>query len=110
MSDKSGTGSTHSLRSQGPADKKAEGTGTSRKAAAIWTKEEETALLESLLGALSSSGDGGFKAPAFNAAAEDLKKKFPDQRGAVKTGTVCKNKWTSVCLHKRTQISYWHWH
>ncbi|KAG1809208.1 hypothetical protein EV424DRAFT_1350097 [Suillus variegatus] len=96
MSDKSGTGSTRSLRSQGPADKKAEGTGTSRKAAAIWTKEEETALLESLLGALSSSGDGGFKAPAFNAAAEDLKKKFPDQRGSVKTGTVCKNKWTSL--------------
>ncbi|KAG1836262.1 hypothetical protein C8R48DRAFT_782988 [Suillus tomentosus] len=68
MSDKSGTGSTRSLQSQGPADKKAEGTGTSRKAAAIWTKEEETSLLESLLNALSSSGDGGFKAPAFNAA------------------------------------------
>jgi hypothetical protein len=100
MSDKSSAGSTHSLRSRGAPDPKLiDGTtAPSRKAAAVWTKEEETAFLEFLLGA--SVADDGFKMPVFNGAAIHLKSKFPDQRGAEKTGVTCKSKWVAVCASK----------
>ncbi|KAG2367234.1 hypothetical protein BDR07DRAFT_1195468, partial [Suillus spraguei] len=62
----------------------------------IWSKAEETAFLEFLLKALPSSGNGGFKMPTFNQAATNLKEKFKQQRGAEKTGAVCKNKWTAL--------------
>ncbi|KAG2130312.1 uncharacterized protein EDB93DRAFT_1108427 [Suillus bovinus] len=95
MSDRSSNGSTHSLRSQGTLEAAA-ASGTSRKAPAVWSKAEETAFLEFLLKALPSSGDGGFKMPTFNQAATHLKEKFTQQRGAEKTGLVCKNKWTTL--------------
>ncbi|KAG1825091.1 hypothetical protein EV424DRAFT_1345915 [Suillus variegatus] len=94
MSDRSSSGSSHSLRSRGTIEAAA-ASGTSRKAPAVWSKAEETAFLEFLLKALSSSGDGGFKTTTFNQAATHLKEKFTQQRGAEKTGVVCKNKWTA---------------
>ncbi|KAG2066401.1 hypothetical protein BDR04DRAFT_967197, partial [Suillus decipiens] len=63
---------------------------------AIWSKAEETDLLEFLLKALPSSGNGGFKMPMFNQAAVHLKEKHLHQKGAEKTGIVCKNKWTAL--------------
>ncbi|KAG2353598.1 hypothetical protein BDR07DRAFT_1383013 [Suillus spraguei] len=95
MSDKSSTGSSHSLRSRGTIEA---ASGVSRRAPAILSKAEETAFLEFLLKALPSSGGGGFKMPTFNQAATNLKEKFKQQRGAEKTGAVCKNKWTAVRL------------
>lgn len=97
MSDRSSSGSSHSLRSRGTIEAAA-ASGTSRKAPAVWSKAEETAFLEFLLKALPSSGDGGFKTTTFNQAATHLKEKFTQQRGAEKTGVVCKNKWTAVRL------------
>ncbi|KAG2100721.1 uncharacterized protein F5147DRAFT_776927 [Suillus discolor] len=93
MSDRSSSGSSHSLHSRGTIEAAA-ASGTSCKAPAVWSKAEETALLEFLLKALPSSGDRGFKTSTFNQAATHLKEKFMQQRGAEKTGVVCKNKWT----------------
>ncbi|KAG1899335.1 uncharacterized protein F5891DRAFT_1189771 [Suillus fuscotomentosus] len=70
-----------------------------RKPPAMWTKAEEGAFLDFLLLAIPSSGDGGFKMPAFNQASANLKFKFPHQRGAGKSGLVCKTKWQVVCFY-----------
>ncbi|KAG0708066.1 hypothetical protein DFH29DRAFT_754672, partial [Suillus ampliporus] len=61
---------------------------------AVWSKAEETTFLEFLVQALASSGDGGFKKTTFNQASEHLRAKYPHQRGAEKSGTICRNKWT----------------
>lgn len=98
MSDKSSSGSSHSLRSRGTIDVTSAAGGTTRKAPAVWSKAEETTFLEFLLQALPSSGDGGFKLATFNQASAHLKTKHPNQRGAEKNGGVCKNKWTAVCF------------
>ncbi|KAG2119874.1 uncharacterized protein F5147DRAFT_767337 [Suillus discolor] len=63
---------------------------------AVWTKAEESTFLEFLVVALPSSGEGGFKMPTFNQASAHLKAQYPNQRGAEKTGLVCKNKWTAL--------------
>ncbi|KAG1765291.1 hypothetical protein EV702DRAFT_1152217 [Suillus placidus] len=92
----SSSGSSHSLRSRGTIDvAAAAAAGTNRKAPAVWSKAEEITFLEFLVKALPSSGDGGFKMPTFNQASAELKTKYPNQRGAEKTGAVCKNKWTA---------------
>ncbi|KAG1784463.1 uncharacterized protein HD556DRAFT_1451750 [Suillus plorans] len=97
MSDKSSISSSHSLRSRGAIDvASAAGSGTTRKAPAVWSKAEESTFLDFLLLALSSSGDGGFKMATFNQASVDLKLKYPHQRGAEKTGVVCKNKFMAL--------------
>jgi hypothetical protein len=97
MSDKSSSGSSHSLRSRGiiGVSSVAAG-GTSWKPPAVWTKAEETTFLEFLVLALPTSGNGGFKMPTFNQASVNLNKKYLHQKGAEKTGIVCKNKWTAV--------------
>ncbi|KAG2338160.1 hypothetical protein BDR05DRAFT_894115, partial [Suillus weaverae] len=63
---------------------------------AVWSKAKEITILEFLVKALPSSGDGGCKMPTFNQASAELKTKYPNQRGAEKTGAVCKNKWTAL--------------
>ncbi|KAG2046243.1 hypothetical protein BDR06DRAFT_1037894 [Suillus hirtellus] len=94
MSDKSSASSSHSLRSRGTVDVVlAAASSATHKPPAMWTKAEEGAFLDFLLLALPSSGDGGFKMPAFNQASTNLKLKFPHQRGAEKSGLVCKTKW-----------------
>ncbi|KAG2356161.1 hypothetical protein BDR07DRAFT_1197725, partial [Suillus spraguei] len=55
---------------------------------------EEMTFLEFLVLVFPSSGDGGFKMPTFNQASTHLNAKYPHQRGAEKSGIVCKNKWT----------------
>ncbi|KAG2050459.1 hypothetical protein BDR06DRAFT_1023280 [Suillus hirtellus] len=94
MSDRSSSRSSHPLRSRGTIEAAA-ASGTSHKAPAVWSKAEGTTFLEFLLKALPFSGDGGFKTTTFNQAAIHLKEKFMQQRGAEKTGVVCKNKWTA---------------
>ncbi|KAG1831818.1 hypothetical protein EV424DRAFT_1342786 [Suillus variegatus] len=94
MSDRSSSRSLHSLRSRGTIEAAA-ASGTSHKAPAVWSKADETTFLEFLLKALPSSGNGNFKTTTFNQAAMHLKEKFTQQRGAEKTGVVCKNKWTA---------------
>ncbi|KAG2070832.1 hypothetical protein BDR04DRAFT_1155043 [Suillus decipiens] len=91
MSDKSSSGSSHSLRSRGTIGVSSVAAGgTTRKPPAVWTKAEETTFLEFLVLAFPSSGDGGFKMPTFNQASINLNEKYPHQRGAEKTGIVFK--------------------
>ncbi|KAG2068964.1 hypothetical protein BDR04DRAFT_1119394 [Suillus decipiens] len=97
MSNRSSSGSSHFLQSQGTLEAAlAAPCGALQKAPAIWSKAEETDLLEFLLKALPSSGDGGFKMPTFNQAAVHLKEKHLHQKGTEKTGIVCKNKLTAL--------------
>ncbi|KAG2359120.1 hypothetical protein BDR07DRAFT_1378921 [Suillus spraguei] len=102
MSNKSSSGSSHSLRSRGTLEAaSAAPCGALQKAPTIWSKAEETDLLEFILKALPSSGDGGFKMPTFNQAAAHLKEKHLYQKGAEKTGIVCKNKWTACHQYQK---------
>ncbi|KIK31530.1 hypothetical protein CY34DRAFT_19828 [Suillus luteus UH-Slu-Lm8-n1] len=87
MSDRSSSGSSHSLHSRGTIEAAAGASGTSCKPPAVWSKAGETALFEFLLMALPSSSDGGFKMSTFNQAATHLKETFTQQRGAEKTVT-----------------------
>ncbi|KAG2355311.1 hypothetical protein BDR07DRAFT_1381594 [Suillus spraguei] len=97
MSDKSSCGSSHSLCSRGNIGVASIAVGgTTRKAPAVWLKAEETTFLEFLVLVFPSSGDGGFKMPTFNQASTHLNAKYPHQRGAEKSGIVCKNKWTAL--------------
>ncbi|KIK73616.1 hypothetical protein PAXRUDRAFT_177958 [Paxillus rubicundulus Ve08.2h10] len=76
MSD--GLGSGHSLRSNSSNIITAQfSQATTRKKAAHWTVEEETAFLGFLQGELSKFSDGNFRKPAFTAAANFLMAKFP---------------------------------
>ncbi|KAF9232201.1 hypothetical protein BU15DRAFT_55257, partial [Melanogaster broomeanus] len=89
--------SAHSLRSQGivnPAQVQA--SARSRKQPAIWTEDEEAALLIFLLDNISAAGDGGFKLVTFNTAVSHLNTKFPGQTGGLKVGTSCKRKYASL--------------
>ncbi|KAG2109810.1 hypothetical protein DEU56DRAFT_920272 [Suillus clintonianus] len=98
MSDNSSSGSSHSLRSQGTVDiTSVVATGSaSRKPPAVWSKLEETTFLEYLLKALPSSGDGGFKMATYNLASAHLKEQHKNQKGAEKTGSVCRTKYTAL--------------
>ncbi|KAG1744742.1 hypothetical protein EDB19DRAFT_1906458 [Suillus lakei] len=106
MSDKSSSGSLHSLCSRGTIDvtSAAASGGMIGKAPAVWSKAEEITLLEFLLQVLPSSGDGGFKLATFNQASVHLKTRHPHQRGAEKSGGVCKNKWTALGKAYRSVI------
>jgi hypothetical protein len=98
-----------SLRSRGPPESDSNDTPTisqSRKRAAHWTKEEETALLKFLSDNLSAAGDGGFKSKTFSSAASYLKHKFPTYKGAEKTTSVCKTKWTSVSCYLLSYVAH----
>ncbi|KAG1864538.1 hypothetical protein C8R48DRAFT_798243 [Suillus tomentosus] len=105
MSDKSSASSSHSLRSRGTVDVvSAAASSATRKPPAMWTKAEEGTFLDFLLLPLPLSGDGGFKMPAFNQASANLKLKFPHQRGAEKSGLVCKTKWQALKKAYRSVI------
>ncbi|KAG0694189.1 hypothetical protein DFH29DRAFT_1006551 [Suillus ampliporus] len=81
MSDNSSNGSSHSLCSHGAVDiASVVTTGTASRKSPV---------------ALPSSGDGGFKTMTYNLASAHLKEKHKDQKGAEKTGTVCRNKYTA---------------
>lgn len=104
ISDSSSQGSGRSLRSKGHIDDGSDlqepGSTTvvrSRKPAAYWNQQEEEVFLQFLCDNISASGDGGFKSRTFYDAALHLKKKFPQQKGAEKTTSVCRTKWQSVC-------------
>ncbi|KAG0708358.1 hypothetical protein DFH29DRAFT_994199 [Suillus ampliporus] len=97
ISDTSSDHSTRSLCSKGPPDDTAiQNPPKSRKAPAFWTTEEEQTLLEFLQSKLSSSGDGGFQSKAFVHAASHFQKQYLKYRGAEKTASVCKTKWTAL--------------
>ncbi|KAG1746877.1 hypothetical protein EDB19DRAFT_1905704 [Suillus lakei] len=106
MSDKSSSSSLHSLCTRGTIDvtSTAASGGMIRKAPVVWSKVEEITLLKFLLQALPSSGDGGFKLTTFNQASVHLKTRHPHQRGAEKSGGVCKNKWTVLRKAYRSVI------
>ncbi|KAG1862473.1 hypothetical protein C8R48DRAFT_547614, partial [Suillus tomentosus] len=63
---------------------------------AIWTSEEEGALIEFLLSEFSASGDGNPKEATFKAAASLLTERFQNASGAEKTSDACRNKWQSL--------------
>jgi hypothetical protein len=63
---------------------------------AQWNEQEVTALLEYLNGHKAEAGDGGsFKMSTLNAAATHIQQHLT--QGPVKTGRMCKTKWTAVC-------------
>jgi hypothetical protein len=63
---------------------------------AKWNEKETDALLDYLFAHKSEMTDGGtFRKTTFNAAALHIAEFFTD--GAVKTGSMCKTKWQSVC-------------
>ncbi|KAF9243584.1 hypothetical protein BU15DRAFT_72247 [Melanogaster broomeanus] len=77
--------SARSLCSQGivnPAQVQAPA--RSHKQPAIWTEDQEAALLIVLLDNISAAGDGGFKLVTFNTAVSHLNTKFPGQTGGLK--------------------------
>ena len=98
MSDSSSQGSGRSLRSKGHIDDSdiQHPVIRARKPAACWTKPEETSFLQFLHDRMSTSGDGGFRKKTFHDAALHLKEKFPQQKGAEKSWTVCQTKWSTV--------------
>jgi len=100
ISDSSSQGSARSLRSKGHISDSQQPTKAtslrSRKPAAYWTKEEEESLLQFLSEHKSITGDGNFKTKTFHDASNHLKDKFPMQRGAEKTWSVCQSKWSAV--------------
>lgn len=64
-------------------------------AAASWTAQDETRLLDFLIMHAASAGDGGnFKRATFTAAAVYVNEKRV--RGGPKTAKSCQNKWTVV--------------
>lgn len=68
---------------------------------AVWTDADLDCLLEFLLQNKSRAGDGGsFTSTVFNEAATECNK--IRTQGAIKTGKMVKNKWSSVCLQFRT--------
>ncbi|KAI0245014.1 hypothetical protein BJV78DRAFT_1103007, partial [Lactifluus subvellereus] len=59
---------------------------------ASWSPEDEMELIRFLIDHRAEAGDGfNFKTATFNAASAVLDPK--KQKGATKTGKVCKNKW-----------------
>ncbi|KAI5982114.1 hypothetical protein EDD15DRAFT_2374054 [Pisolithus albus] len=65
---------------------------------AHWTEEEKEALIGFLAEQKISGkmGDGSFKPAIWNAAADHLAEKFPNQKGPMKTAEMCKGKVTSL--------------
>jgi hypothetical protein len=62
---------------------------------AQWNEQEVTALLEYLHGHKAEAGDGGsFKMSTLNGAATHIQQHLT--QGPVKTGKMCKTKWTAV--------------
>ena len=63
---------------------------------AVWTIEDESALISFLIEHKSEAGDGvDFKQPTWVSAAQELAKRVP-HKGAPKTADSCKNKWSKV--------------
>ncbi|KAG1836474.1 hypothetical protein DFJ58DRAFT_734961 [Suillus subalutaceus] len=101
--DSSSQGLARSLRSAGHIDNESDAQHPtkatavqSRKPAAYWTKQEEESFLQFLSEQKSITGDGNFKTKTFNDASNHLKEKFPKQKGAEKTRSVCNSKWTNL--------------
>ncbi|KAG1790871.1 uncharacterized protein HD556DRAFT_1445652 [Suillus plorans] len=67
----------------------------SRKPTAYWTKQEEELFLQFLHEQKSITDDGNFKTKTFNEVSNHLKEKFPMQRSAEKTHSVCHSKWAN---------------
>lgn len=67
-----------------------------QKDSAVWNEAETSALVDYLLKHVSEMADAGaFKSPTWNAAATDIAKHHTT--GPVKTGKMCKGKYTTVC-------------
>lgn len=65
---------------------------------AIWTIEDETALIDFLAERKAEAGDGAnFKGAVWGAAAQEMAKHTT--KGGVKTADACKTKWGRVCTH-----------
>ncbi|KIK81948.1 hypothetical protein PAXRUDRAFT_47398, partial [Paxillus rubicundulus Ve08.2h10] len=67
------------------------------KKPAVWTTDEESALLDFLFGELPKIGNGNFKKVMWNAASSHLMTKFPPQQ--VK-GDTPGEKTAKTCEHK----------
>jgi hypothetical protein len=64
---------------------------------AIWTTEDEMALIDFLVERRAEAGDGAnFKATIWGAAAQEMAKHMT--KGGVKTPEACKTKWGRVCI------------
>ncbi|KAI5999672.1 hypothetical protein EDD15DRAFT_2146992, partial [Pisolithus albus] len=72
-----------------------------------WTEEEKEALIGFLTEQKISGkmGDGSFKPAIWNAAADHLAEKFPNQKGPMKTAEMCKGKVMSVTILR--DINLW---
>jgi hypothetical protein len=63
---------------------------------AIWTTDDESALIAFLIEHKSKAGDGtNFKSSVWNAAVEEMAKY--STKGGPKSANSCKSKWTQVC-------------
>lgn len=65
------------------------------KSQAIWNDEETTQLVAFLYDHRSEGEGGNFKLPIYNAAALHIAGYLT--AGSVKTGKMCKTKWSGVC-------------
>lgn len=101
MSDSSSVGSNRSLRSHGSRGLDdlmgSQDNTTSRKAATHWELDEEKDLIAFLSTRKSEAGDTmSFKAHIFTEAAKHLNTTYPNPKGAPKSQSSCKTKWTAV--------------
>ncbi|KAG1763982.1 hypothetical protein EV702DRAFT_1205257 [Suillus placidus] len=102
LSDTSSVGSTHSLRSHGslsvdePMGSQRE-PAASRRPATHWEFEEEKAFITFLATRKSEAGDTlSFKNTVFTEAAAHINTKYPAQKGARKSQSSCKSKWSAL--------------
>ncbi|KIN98898.1 hypothetical protein M404DRAFT_31032 [Pisolithus tinctorius Marx 270] len=83
----------------------------SNKDQANWTEEEKEALVAFLVNEkiAGKMGDGSFKSATWSVAAAHINKKFPKQKGAMKTSDMCRGKLSNLKSMLR-DINLWQGH